>query len=107
MVNGQLTAADFTDFIKVMESQPDALKRKISNVLKEIIGDEEASDWVNGTEESRSQATFRMIREAYERGVTPEEISLRVAGMNLLVLCLYRTLVDARAAVAELEMMKN
>lgn len=44
MVNGQLTAADFTDFIKVMESQPDALKRKISNVLKEIIGDEEASD---------------------------------------------------------------
>lgn len=107
MVNGQLTAADFTDFIKVMESQPDALKRKISNVLKEIIGDEEASDWVNGTEESRSQATFRMIREAYERGATPEEISLRVAGMNLLVLCLFRTLVDARAASAELTAMKN
>lgn len=107
MVNGQLTAADFTDFVKVMESQPDALKRKISKALKEILGDEEASDWVNGTEESRSQATFRMIREAYERGVTPEKIALSVAGMNILALCLFRTLVDARAASDELTAMKS
>lgn len=107
MVTGRLSASDFAYLEKLMESQSDALKRKISKVLKGILIDEEASDWVTGTEESRARATRRMIREAFESGSTPEEISLRIAGMQLCALCLFRTLADAKAAVDELKMMKN
>lgn len=83
------------DLETLMRSQPPALKKKISETMFLILKDQEASDWVNGTKESRRKAAHRMMSEAASKGVTRKQLRLTVVGLCLAALCLQAFIEDS------------
>lgn len=96
------------EVVALMAQQPLALRKRITETLEHgVAGDREAVDWLEGTPESRRNAVRRLVKEALDDGVSLENIKLRCAGMNYLLLCLGELIKDSKEVMEEFEQTKQ
>lgn len=96
------------EVVALMAQQPLGLRKRITEALEhEVAGDRDAVDWIEGTPESRKNAVRRLIKETLDDGVSLENIKLRCAGMNYLLLCLGEFIKDSKEVIEEFEQAKQ
>ena len=96
------------EVVALMAQHPLALRKRITETLEHgVAGDRDAVDWIEGTPESRMNAVRRLVKEVLDDGTPLENIKLRCAGMNYLLLCLGEFIKDSKEVMEEFEQTKQ